>query len=108
MIAHEPLVLCGPSAELAIAPLPAKRQLWEADDEMIWKTEIEKEIGAQVDFALSANGELVRLAEGYLYCGDNMSLDATRFEAATENWQEWCLGMDGFGALVMLTATLVA
>lgn len=108
LLAFEPVIQCDPGAELVIAPLPAKRQLWEAADGLAWKTEMGRENGTQTDFALAANGELVKLDEGYMYCGDNRSLKARPQSTVTENWQEWCLGMDGLGGLIMLTASLIA
>jgi hypothetical protein len=112
MLVYEPVVLCDPDTELILAPLPAKKQLWEASNAMTWKAEIEREHAAQTDFALAASGELVKLAKGYVYCGDaatlDKSLNARTSLMGAENWQEWCLGMDGFGGLVMLTASLIA
>ena len=112
ILVHQPVVLCDPKTELILAPLPAKKQLWEAGDATLWKKEMDRESGIQVDFALAASGELVKLAEGYLYCGNaatlNKSINARASLRGTENWQEWCSGMDGFGGLVMLTASLIA
>lgn len=111
MIVYEP-VICVPDTELILAPLPAKKQLWEASDATSWKEEVERDGGAQTDFALAASGELVKLADGYIYCGDaatlNEFLSTGASSTGTESWQEWCLGMDGFGGLVMLTASLVS
>lgn len=112
MLVYQPVALCDLKPELILAPLPAKKHLWETGDAMAWKAEIEREPEAQTDFALAANGELVKLAEDQLYCGTaaapSKSLDARTSSTGIENWQEWCLGMDGFGALVMLTASLIA
>ena len=113
MLVYEPVALCDPNTELILAPLPAKKQLWEAGDAMAWKGEVERDLpGAQTDFALAANGELVKIADGQLYCGNaetpNKPLDARTSSTGTENWQEWCVGMDGFGGLVMLTASFIA
>jgi hypothetical protein len=108
LLAFEPVIQCDPGAELVIAPLPARKQLWEAADALAWKAEMDKENEPPTDFALAANGELVDLGEGYTYCGNNRSLNARSQSTATENWQEWCLGMDGLGGLVMLTASLIA
>lgn len=112
MLVYGPVVPCDPTAELVLAPLPAKKQLWEAGDAMLWKAQIERERAAQTDFALAASGELLKLADGYKYCGDGAalsnSMNAITASTGTENWQEWCLGMDGFGGLVMLTASLIA
>ena len=97
--------------DLILAPLPAKKQLWEASSDVMWKAEIEREAGLQTDFGLAANGELVKINEGQLYCGDAVllynSLDTRSQSRSTEHWEEWCSGMDGFGGLVMLAASLV-
>ena len=108
MLAYEPVVLCNPNAELLIAPLPAKKRFWEAHDELEWKTEIQKLRGPEIAFALATNGDLLELVEGYVYCGNNISLNARPLSTGTENWQEWCSGMDGLGGLVMLAASLIA
>ena len=103
--------MCDLQTDLILAPLPAKKQLWEAGDEFVWKAEIEREPGVQTTFGLAANGELVRLDEGQLYRSDAMllhkSLDARTPSRSTANWEEWCSGMDGFGGLVMLAASLI-
>jgi hypothetical protein len=68
-------------------------------------------LGLRLTFGLASNGELVKLDDDQLYCGDAMllygSLDARTPSKNTENWEEWCLGMDGFGGLVMLAASLI-
>jgi hypothetical protein len=101
LIYFEPAAMCELQKDLILAPLPAKKQLWEARDEFVWKTEI----------ALAANGELVKMDEGQLYCGDSMllyqPLDHLKSSDSTEYWEEWCSGMDGFGGLVMLASSLV-
>jgi len=112
MLFYEPAALCEVKTELILAPLPAKKQLWEAGGEIEWKAEIEREPGAQTNFALAANGELVKLAEGQLYCGNAATLkkpfNVRTSSTGTENWLEWCSGMDGLGGLVMLTASLIS
>ena len=64
----------------------------------------------QSAFALAANGELVKLDEDQLYCSSTVllykSVD-TRNPSTTSNWEEWCSGMDGFGGLIMLAASLI-
>ncbi|PMD16193.1 hypothetical protein NA56DRAFT_731411 [Hyaloscypha hepaticicola] len=82
LIYFEPAAMCTLQADLILAPLPARKQLWEAPDEFVWKAESKKDPGAQTDFGLTAN-------------------------ESSENWEEWCLGMDGFGGLVMLAASLI-
>ena len=111
LVYFEPAAMCNLQSDLVLAPLPAKKQLWEAGDEFMWKTENERDSGAQTVFGLAANGELVKLDEGQLFCGDAAllyeSLDARTPSRRTANWEEWCSGMDGFGGLVMLAASLI-
>ena len=110
----EPAAMCDLQQNgLLLASLPAKKQLWEASDELVWKAESKGEAGAlPTAFGLGANGDLVRLNEGRLYCGDApvlrpQPLDERTRAGSTANWEEWCSGMDGFGGLVMLAASLV-
>jgi hypothetical protein len=111
LVYFEPAAMCDLQTDLILAPLPAKKQLWEAGDEFVWKAESEREPGVQTAFGLAANGELVKLDEGQLYCSDavllHKSLDARTPSRSTANWEEWCSGMDGFGGLVMLAASLI-
>lgn len=64
---------------------------------------------AQTNFGLATSGELVTLDEGQIYCSDGAL--SNEFSGAplrsTENWEEWCSGMDGLGGLIMLTASLI-
>lgn len=111
LVYFEPAAMCDLQKDLILAPLPAKKQLWEAGDEFVWKAESVREPGVQTAFGLAANGELVKLDEGQLYCSDAVllykSLDARTPSRSTANWEEWCSGMDGFGGLVMLAASLI-
>ncbi len=104
--------MCNLQRELILAPLPAKKQLWEAGDELVWKAEMEREVGVQTAFGLAANGELVKVDEEHLHCSDmvllDQSLESRTPSRSTANWEEWCSGMDGFGGLVMLAASLIA
>ena len=110
LVYFEPAAICDLQTDLILAPLPAKRQLWEAGDEFKWKAESEREPRVQTAFGLATNGELVKLDEGQLYCSDTVplykSLDTSTPSRNTANWEEWCSGMDGFGGLVMLAASL--
>ena len=114
LVYFEPAAMCDlHQTDLLLASLPAKKQLWEAGDELVWKAESEREpVGLQTAFGLAANGDLVRVDEGRLYCGDARvlrpkSLDERTPAGSTANWEEWCSGMDGLGGLVMLAASLV-
>jgi hypothetical protein len=111
LVYFEPGAMCNLQTDLVLAPLPAKKELWEAGNEFLWKAESEREPGAQTSFALAASGELVKLDEGQRSCSNEVmlykSLDARNASMNNSNWEEWCSGMDGFGGLVMLTASLV-
>jgi hypothetical protein len=103
--------LCTIQRDLILAPLPAKKQLWDASNGPLWEAETKKEPGVQNAFALAANGELVKLSENQLFCGDSVlqynSLDVGVPERSSAHWEEWCSGMDEFGGLVMLAASLI-
>ena len=104
---------CDLQKDLVIAPLPAKKQLWEASNEFVWQAENESDPGAQNAFALAATGELLRLDEDQQFSGSDALLLRKPVGIRTPsrsaaNWEEWCAGMDSLGALVMLAASLVA
>lgn len=113
LVYFDPAEMCDlHQTDLLLAPLPARKHLWEADNEYAWKAESEKEPGVQTTFGLTAKGELVKLDEGQLYCKEELlpykSSDAITPSRSTGHWEEWCSGMDGFGGLVMLVASLTA
>jgi hypothetical protein len=88
-----------------------KKTAMEAPDEFVWKAENKKDLGAQTDFGLAANGEPAKIDEGQLYCSNGVllykPLDARTPSGSNGNWKEWYSGMDGFGGLVMLAAFLI-
>ncbi|OTB08787.1 hypothetical protein M426DRAFT_161624 [Hypoxylon sp. CI-4A] len=106
----DPASMCDMPEEFLLAPLPAKKQLWEAGDEFAWKAENQKDSGVQ--FGLAADGEIVRLEEGRLSCSDAwLSYESSGPVAQPRHaasWEDWCAGIDGFGGLVMLVASLAA
>ena len=129
----EPIALCDLKHDLVIAPLPARRQLWEAENESLWNAEIHKlPTSRQNCFGLTRDGEIVRLQEEEWRCGSkagpertidvmlglesgslsemtpglglvNKPVDLTRRGA---NWEEWQQSMDGLGGIVLLAASL--
>ena len=107
----EPAAMCKLQRDLILAPLPALKQLLEAGDVVVWKAESDRKPEAQTDFGLAANGELVVLDAGQLHCDNAVlryqSFDARSRSKSTPEWEEWCSGMDGFGGLVMLAASLI-
>lgn len=105
--------MCRLQRDLILAPLPAKKQLWEAHNETAWRTESEREPGLQTPYGLTSNGEMVKLDAGQAFCNDSVLLyqsleNAKAPSTSTAHWEEWCSGMDGFGGLVVLTASLTA
>ncbi|KAJ5669225.1 hypothetical protein N7462_010295 [Penicillium macrosclerotiorum] len=111
LVYFEPAALCNLPTNIIIAPLPAKKQLWEANDELSWNSESQRSPGYQTAFALTASGEVVELDDDHVHCTDALlppkSLDDHYSLDSTANWEEWCSGMDGLGGLVMLAASLV-
>ena len=104
---------CDLQKDLVIAPLPAKKQLWEASNEFVWQAENESDPGAQNPFTLAATGELVKLDEDQQFSGSDAlpllkPVDIRTPSRSAANWEEWCASMDSFGVLVMLAASLVA
>ncbi|KAL3477778.1 hypothetical protein BJX99DRAFT_257150 [Aspergillus californicus] len=77
LVYFEPAAMCDIPADLLLAPLPAKKQLWEASDEGAWIVESRKEEGvSRMAFGVDFRGELVRLdvltGDGYGDRGDGM------------------------------------
>lgn len=113
LIYFDPVATCPLPDDLILAPLPARKQLWEAGDELAWKTESQSgPPGAQASFGLAADGEVVRLDEGRVSCSDawvsrSQAAGAAAGTRTSPGWEEWCSGMDGFGGLVMLAASLL-
>jgi hypothetical protein len=109
LVYFEPAALCDLQKDLAIAPLPAKKQLWEASSEFLWRTEKEVE-SIPITFGLAVNGELVQFEK--TCSGDavllHKSLGYKSSSRSKTNWEEWCSGMDGLGGLVMLAASFVS
>ncbi|KAJ5833633.1 hypothetical protein N7474_001944 [Penicillium riverlandense] len=100
--------MCNLPSDLVLAPLPAKKELWEAGDEQAWNLECEKDPGAIFDFGLAKSGGLVRLGDGVQDAVLVHTAITSESPARTSvGWEEWCSGMDGFGGLVMLAASLV-
>ena len=103
--------MCDMRNDLLVAPLPARKQLWEATDAVAWQ---ERRPDLQSTFGLASNGELIELDEFQLHSSAaSMPLPLAKGGSAADtssnshNWEEWCSGMDGFGALVMLAASFV-
>lgn len=115
LVDFQPAALCGlHGLDLLLAPLPSRKQLWEAGHEVGWKVEVDRITEhANMAFGLATNGDLVSFNESWLQNGilsipedggQNGQIPLKR----NVEWEEWCSGMDGLGSLVMLAATLVA
>lgn len=103
----EPAVICVLLDGFILAPLPARKQLWEAQNEQTWLLERSKDITAPKLFGVKENGDMVRLNEQQSVFSSEMASVAPELPTeSTANWQEWCAGMDGLGALIMLAASL--
>ena len=118
LIFFGPAAMCDMPSEFMIAPLPAKRQLWEATDAQEWLLQSQKEPREQVSYAVAADGEIVKLDQRRLSCHDAwLPYAPSDQETASENqksrsshsagwWAEWCTGMDSMGGLIMLAASI--
>ena len=110
LVYFEPAAMCDAQANLILEKLPARKQLWEACDELAWQAEVEREPELQSVFCVAADGDLIKIDDGSQH-GD-VALRSTALDSAVPsrrvaNWEEWCSGMDGFGGLVMLAASLI-
>ena len=115
LVYFEPAAMCEVhGTELVLAPLPARKPLWEAGDEVAWRGECGREYGGEnAAYGLAVDGDLVRLDGGRVDCGEHSILGsdealASKVKGKKVGWEEWCAGMDGLGGLVMLAASLVA
>ena len=108
LVYFDPATMCTLPSDLVLAPLPAKKELWEACDEKSWSLESKKDPAGSISFGLARSGGLVRFGndrEGEVLVHSSItSVSPVRTSA---NWEEWCSGMDGFGSLIMLAALLV-
>jgi len=113
-----PAAMCDMPTEFVIAPLPAKRQLWDAKDAEEWQMQWQNEQRQETSFALAVDSEIVKLDQRRLSCRDawlpylRLDDDATlqtsksRASRSAACWAEWCSGMDSMGGLIMLTASM--
>jgi hypothetical protein len=93
-----------------LAPLPARKQLWEACDEEQSVRGKSRSAGDDSMFGVKIGGQMVKL-NGHSTTMEHAGILSEKLERLEEtessaNWQEWCSGMDGLGALVMLAASL--
>lgn len=101
--------MCDLASDHLLAPLPSRKQLWEAPDEFTWSLESSKDIMGPSVFGLTAQGVLIKWSGHSLHETRITTSSSENFGGETDaaNWEEWCSGMDGLGALVMLAASLI-
>lgn len=108
LIYFEPSAACTLPTELLLAPLPAKKELWQAADESTWRATTSRSSWA---FGMASDGGLVKLDEGRLVSNDvwmgHQPLDARALLWEPAEWEEWCAGMDGMGGMIMLLCSLL-
>jgi hypothetical protein len=106
LVSIEPASVCTLSPGLVLAPLPARKQLWEASGEEQWISELHRTSVVNSGFGLAVNGDLVTMDEYQMKLLSVQVAEPWTSSRSKENWEEWCAGMDGFGALIMLAASL--
>jgi hypothetical protein len=111
LVSLDPAAACEVPYQLFIAPLPAKKQLWEAADQGQWVLARDAMGDESGVFGLTGSGELVRLNNGNrtkdLAAIKRSTFASDKASQSAANWEEWCTGIDGFGALIMLAASLL-
>ncbi|KAJ5316801.1 hypothetical protein N7508_001309 [Penicillium antarcticum] len=89
LVYFDPAKLCNLPSDLVLAPLPAKKDLWEASDERTWNSESKKDPTAGVDFGLARNGGLIRLGNA---CKDEVfvhtAITSTSPLRTSASWEE--------------------
>ena len=83
-------------AGFAIFPLPAKKVLWEAPNATAWRKEFLEGLKQRELFGLATDGRLMRVR-----------CDFGKWDVTPANWEEWYAGMDPFGSLIMIAASLL-
>lgn len=97
--------------DFLIAPLPIRKQLWEARDAHYWQLERQKGLEDSSVFGIKMGGRMAKLGD-FLDAGvtqTNIVLaqpQEPKKSESDEHWTQWCSGMDQLGALVMLAASL--
>ena len=92
----ERAVGCTPMAGFAIFPLPAKKVLWKARSAEAWGKEFDLGLRARELFGLATDGQVMKVKFEY-----------GRMNVIVADWESWYAEMDGFGSLVMITASLL-
>jgi hypothetical protein len=110
LFSTEPAGSCVLPDGFLLAPLPARKQLWEAPNETQWMAQKSNDVRGDAVFGVKVGGQMVKLETyGTILPVENVRGPEEVSESESNaNWQEWCAGMDGLGALLMLAASLPA
>tara|TARA_R110002003_G_scaffold1035_6_gene22102 strand:+ start:7775 stop:8122 length:348 start_codon:yes stop_codon:yes gene_type:complete len=112
LFSTEPAGGCSLLNGFLLAPLPAHKRLWEARSESQWILEKSRDQRGDSVFGIKMGGTMVKLNK---HQAPNTSYDLMMAQSeepveseseSSANWLEWCSGIDGLGALVMLAASL--
>ena len=107
LVCMSPATTCIDQPGLILAPLPARKQLWEAASEEQWLSELQRVPCIDSGYGLAKSGDLIGLDEYQMKSSNTPRSEELCMSAnSSKNWDEWCAGMDGFGALIMLAASL--
>ena len=104
----DPATSCTDPDGFLLAPLPARKQLWEASDAESWMVEKSRDGPVSSVFGVLTGGQMVKLQEQQIIMPDEVGFPSRTEEESARHWQEWCAGMDGLGALVTLATSLSA
>ncbi|KAF2622528.1 hypothetical protein BU25DRAFT_415249 [Macroventuria anomochaeta] len=105
----DPATACAEPDGFLLAPLPSRKRLWDAPDEQSWMVEKSLDGCFPSVFGVLTSGQMVKLREHQVILEDGGgSIQGVGAEESAANWQEWCSGMDGLGALVTLARSLAA
>jgi hypothetical protein len=111
LFSYEGMSTCVLLDGFLIAPLPAKKQLWEARDENDWFKHKRLAVDFDSIYGIKVGGRMAKLGKFIDVQETQMELLMVRPKEPTEsesseNWNEWCSGMDELGGLIMLAASL--
>ncbi|KAH4091103.1 hypothetical protein HBH46_188330 [Parastagonospora nodorum] len=108
LFSTEPAGACFMTDGFILAPLPAQKHLWEARDEFEWTKAKRQDTRGDSVFGIKVGGRMAKVDPcPILDEGNGTSMEHVPDDVQSSvNWQEWCAGMDGLGALVMLAASL--
>jgi hypothetical protein len=108
LFSTEPAGTCVLNDDYLLAPLPARKSLWEASNELQWMMAKSRDVGGDSTFGMKATGQMAKMNSNPILSDGPEALTAQILSESQSNanWQEWCAGMDGLGALVMLAASM--